>query len=307
MAQRPAPPQGSPAPSGARTVVIGLVQTSTSPNKAANVDKALQGIAEAASRGAELVCLQELFASPYFCQEENAAAFELAEPLDGPTVEAVARAARERRVSVIAPVFERRAPGVYHNSIVVLGPEGERLGVYRKMHIPDDPQFMEKYYFAPGDLGFQTVRTPRAAVGPLICWDQWYPEAARLTALRGAEILFYPTAIGWLPEEKAEHGAAQRDAWQTIQRGHAIANGVFVAAVNRVGTEGTPERCIEFWGHSFVCDPFGRVIAQAGDAEEVLVAECDLSGLEEVRQTWPFLRDRRIDAYVGLDKRWLGD
>lgn len=299
--------QQNQARSASRTVVIGLVQMSTSADKSANVDKALQGISDAARRGAELVCLQELFASPYFCQEENAAAFDWAEPLDGPTVQAVARAARERQVTVIAPVFERRAPGVYHNSVVVLGPAGERLGVYRKMHIPDDPQFMEKYYFTPGDLGFQTVATPKAAVGPLICWDQWYPEAARLTALRGAEILVYPTAIGWLPEEKAEHGAAQRDAWQTVQRGHAIANGVFVAAVNRVGVEGTPDRCIEFWGHSFVCDPLGRVIAQAGEGEEVLLAECDLSSLEETRQTWPFFRDRRIDAYVGLDKRWLGE
>ena len=300
-------PNSSPPRAGSRTAVIGLVQTSSSPKKAENVDKALQGIGEAAARGAEIVCLQELFASPYFCQEEDAAAFELAEPLDGPTVQAVAKAARERGVTVIASVFERRAPGVYHNSIVVLGPTGERLGVYRKMHIPDDPQFMEKYYFTPGDLGFQTVSTPRAAVGPLICWDQWYPEAARLTALRGAEVLVYPTAIGWLPEEKAEHGASQLDAWQTVQRGHAIANGVFVVAVNRVGTEGPPERCIEFWGHSFVCDPFGRVIAEAGAGEEVLIAECDLKGIEETRQIWPFLRDRRIDAYAGLDKRWLAD
>jgi N-carbamoylputrescine amidase len=280
---------------------------SSSADKQANVAKAVSGIAKARAEGAEIVCLQELFASLYFCQEEDPAAFELAEALDGPTVQSIARAAREHGVTVITSIFERRAAGVYHNSIVVLGPDGERLGVYRKMHIPDDPQYLEKFYFTPGDLGFQSVETPHAQVGPLICWDQWYPEAARLTALRGAEILFYPTAIGWLPEEKAEHGAAQRDAWQTIQRAHAIANGVFVVAVNRVGQEGDPQKGIEFWGHSFVCDPFGRIIAQAGAGEEVLVVECDLSLQEETRQIWPFLRDRRIDAYVGLDKRWLGD
>jgi N-carbamoylputrescine amidase len=291
----------------ARKVKVGLVQMSSSADKQVSVAKAISGIAAARARGAEIVCLQELFASLYFCQEEDPAAFELAEPLDGPTATAIANAAREQGVTVVTSVFERRAAGVYHNSIVVLGPDGGRLGVYRKMHIPDDPQYLEKFYFTPGDLGFQSIETPRAQVGPLICWDQWYPEAARLTALRGAEILFYPTAIGWLPEEKAEHGAAQRDAWQTIQRAHAIANGVFVVAVNRVGKEGDPEKGIEFWGHSFVCDPFGRVIAQAGEGEEVLVAECDLSLQEETRRTWPFLRDRRIDAYVGLDKRWLGD
>lgn len=280
---------------------------STTDDKRANVDKAARGIVEARAGGADIVCLQELFASPYFCQTEDAAAFELAEPLDGPTVTAIAAVARAEKVTVMTSIFERRAAGVYHNTLVVLGPEGERLGVYRKMHIPDDPQYLEKFYFTPGDLGFQSIKTPRLEVGPLVCWDQWYPEAARLTALRGAEVLFYPTAIGWLPEEKAEHGVAQRDAWQTIQRAHAIANGVFVVAVNRVGQEGDPEKGIEFWGHSFVCDPFGRVIAQAGAGEEVLVAECDLSLLEETRQIWPFLRDRRIDAYVGLDKRWLGD
>lgn len=293
--------------SGDPVVSIGLVQMSSSSQRSESLERALEGIKTAASRGAEIVCLQELFASLYFCQEEDPAAFELAEPLDGPIVQALASAARDRSVTVIAPVFERRAPGVYHNSIVVLGPDGERLGVYRKMHIPDDPQFMEKYYFTPGDLGFQSINAGRVSVGPLICWDQWYPEAARLTALRGAQILFYPTAIGWLPEEKENEGAAQLEAWQTIQRAHAIANGVFVAAVNRVGTEGPPERCIEFWGHSFVCDPFGRVIAQAGQGEEVLIAGCDLRLLEETRQTWPFLRDRRIDAYAGIDRRWLGD
>lgn len=280
---------------------------STSSIKQENVQKAVDGIKVARARGAEIVCLQELFASPYFCQEEDPKHFDLAEPLDGPTVRAIADAARAEQVTVVCSVFERRTAGVYHNSIVLLGPDGGRLGVYRKMHIPDDPQFLEKFYFTPGDLGFQSIKTPLAEVGPLICWDQWYPEAARLTALRGAEILFYPTAIGWLPEEKAEHGAAQRDAWQTMQRSHAIANGVFVVAANRVGYEGEPHKGIEFWGHSFVCDPFGRIIAQAGPGEEVLIAECDLSLLEETRQIWPFLRDRRIDAYVGLDKRWLAD
>ncbi len=300
--------QSPPTASGhRRSTVVGLVQTSTTSDVAANLDKALRGIADAAARGAQVVCLQELFASPYFCQEEDPAAFALAEPLDGPIVQAVARQAKAHGVTVVTPVFERRAPGIYHNSVVVLGPQGERLGAYRKMHIPDDPQYLEKFYFTPGDLGFTAVKSPTATLGPLICWDQWYPEAARLTALRGAEILLYPTAIGYLPDEKQELGQAQLEAWQTVQRGHAIANGVFVVAVNRVGREGDPERGIEFWGHSFVADPFGRVIAEAGSGEEVLVVECDHSLLEETRQNWPFLRDRRIDAYTGIDRRFLDD
>ncbi len=289
----------------ARNPVVGLVQSSTTPDKKTNVDRALQGIREAARRGATLVCLEELFASPYFCQVEDASLFDLAEPVPGPTTDRVASAARDANVTVVASVFERRAAGVYHNTAVVYGPDGTELARYRKMHIPDDPQYYEKFYFTPGDLGFVACPTPSAVVGTLVCWDQWYPEAARLTALRGAEILCYPTAIGWLPRDKSEHGAAQLSAWQTIQRSHAIANGVFVVATNRVGVEKSDAGEIEFWGHSFVCDPAGNVIAEAGAGEEVLIVECDLSKIEATRRGWPFLRDRRIDAFGDLAKRWI--
>jgi len=285
------------------TVTVGLVQMAMSVDKAPNVAAAKRGIATAAERGAEIVCLPELFASQYFCQVQDPAFFDLAEPIPGPTASAMAAAAKEHGVTVVAPVFEKRTTGVYHNSLVVYGPAGEQLGLYRKMHIPDDPLFFEKYYFTPGDLGFLTVETPRAALGPLICWDQWYPEAARLTALQGAQILVYPTAIGWHPKEKAEFGAAQLSAWQTIQRAHAIANGVFVVAVNRVGHEGPKGAGLDFWGHSFVSDPFGVVLAEAGEGEDVLVVELDLARQEEVRRNWPFLRDRRIDAYGGITSR----
>src|SRR5262245_25121144 len=284
---------------------VGLVQMSTTANKLENIEKAAAGVRDAAKKGADVVFLQELFASQYFCQTEDAKNFELAEPIPGPTTEALAKAAREAKVSVVVPLFERRAPGLYHNSLVVLGPDGASLGTYRKMHIPDDPAFYEKYYFTPGDLGFRVFETPKAKVGPLICWDQWYPEAARLTALAGADVLCYPTAIGWHPAEKAEYGAAQLSAWQTIQRGHAIANGVFVVAVNRVGHEGPSDAGLEFWGHSFVADPFGIVIAEAGEGEETLVVECDLSRIEYVRRNWPFLRDRRIDAYGDITRRFV--
>jgi N-carbamoylputrescine amidase len=273
-------------------------------DRESTVRAATDGIREAASRGAKLVCLQELFAGPYFCQTEDPSAFDLAEPLDGPTVGQVADVARELAVFVSVPVFEKRAPGLYHNSAVLIGPDGARLSTYRKMHIPDDPQFMEKYYFTPGDLGFVCAKTDLGAIGTLICWDQWYPEAARLTALEGAEVLLYPTAIGWLPSEKERDGAAQLDAWQTVQRAHAVSNGVFVVATNRVGQEGPAETGIEFWGHSFVADPSGRIVAEAGEGEEVLIADLDLSLIEETRRWWPFFRDRRIDAYGGLTKRW---
>ncbi len=288
-----------------RVARVGLVQMSTGPDKAENIDKAQRFIEQAAKQGAQIVCLQELFASPYFCQTEDAKMFDLAEPVSGETTSAMAEAAKRHSITLIAPIFERRAPGVYHNSLVVLGPSGQRLGHYRKMHIPDDPNYYEKFYFAPGDLGFMAVSTPHANVGPLICWDQWYPEAARLTAMRGAEILFYPTAIGWLPEEKAEFGAQQLDAWKTIQRSHAIANGVFVVAVNRVGHEASPNGGIQFWGHSFVCDPFGVVLAEAGEEEQVLVVELALGKAEATRRNWPFFRDRRIDAYSGIGHRYL--
>lgn len=288
-----------------KRLTVGLVQTRVGLDKSENVEKTLVQIRDAARRGAQLICLQELFASQYFCQTEDAAHFDLAEPLDGPTVRSVALVAAECKVTVVTPVFERRAPGVYHNSVVVIGPDGSRAGLYRKMHIPDDPLFMEKYYFTPGDLGFQAIETPDAKVGTLICWDQWYPEAARLTAMHGAEVLTYPTAIGWHPSEKEQYGAAQVSAWQTMQRSHAIANGVFVVAVNRVGHEGPKDGGLEFWGHSFVADPFGVVLAEAGQGEETLVVECDLSRQEWVRRNWPFFRDRRIDAYGDLTQRFL--
>jgi len=289
----------------ARSVKIALVQMSMSADKAANLAKAAERVREAASRGAELVCLPELFATPYFCQSEDASNFDLAEPMNGPTTEAMAKAAREAKVAVVVPFFERRAAGIYHNSLVVVGPSGAVAGSYRKMHIPDDPLFYEKYYFTPGDLGFCTIESGPIAVGPLICWDQWYPEAARLTAMSGAETLVYPTAIGWHPSEKAEYGAAQVSAWQTMQRAHAISNGLFVVAVNRVGHEGVTGGGIEFWGHSFVADPFGVVLAEAGEGEETLVVTCDLSRIEWVRRNWPFFRDRRIDAYAGITSRFL--
>jgi N-carbamoylputrescine amidase len=285
---------------------IGLVQTSCSLDPNENVEKTVWKIREAAAQGAQIVCLQELFRSQYFCREENAELFALAESIPGPSTDTLGKVARELKVVIVASLFERRAAGLYHNTAAVLGPDGEIAGLYRKMHIPDDPLYFEKYYFTPGDLGFGNIETPYGRLGVLVCWDQWYPEGARIAALSGADLLVYPTAIGWHPSEKAQYGAAQLDAWLTIQRAHAIANGVFVAAVNRVGYEGPPEHGLEFWGSSFVADPFGQVIAQAsGDREEILIAECDPRRMEEVRRNWPFLRDRRIDAYAPILKRWL--
>jgi N-carbamoylputrescine amidase len=283
---------------------IGLVQHACTEDKDENVATALAGVEQAARRGARLVCLPELFASPYFCQVDDPGFFSWAEALDGPTATAAAAAAKQHQVTLLASIFERRGPGVYHNTLLTFGPDGSQLGVYRKMHIPDDPQFREKFYFTPGDLGYQAIPTPGCVAGPLVCWDQWYPEAARLTAMAGAQVLFYPTAIGWLEEEKAEHGADQLSAWQTIQRSHAIANGVFTVSVNRVGVESSKAGDIEFWGHSFVCAPSGRIIAEAGENEEVLVVECDFEHIEATRQIWPFFRDRRIETYSGLTKRW---
>jgi N-carbamoylputrescine amidase len=287
---------------------VGLVQMSMSSDPAANLDKAAARVEEAARLGAEVVCLPELYRTPYFCQREDAALFDLAEPVPGPSTERLGAVARRAGVAVLVPVFERRAPGLHHNSTVLLDRDGAVKGMYRKMHIPDDPGFYEKYYFAPGDLGFRAFDLAAGRVGTLICWDQWYPEAARLTALQGAAVLFYPTAIGWHPAEKARHGASQRDAWRTIQRSHAIASGVYVASVNRVGHEPDPGggAGLEFWGSSFLCDPFGVVLAEAStDREEILVGEVDPSRIEEVRRNWPFLRDRRVDAYQGLDRRYL--
>jgi len=272
-----------------------------------NFEKAQWKIREAAGRGAQIVCLQELFRSQYFCREENHDLFALAEPVPGPSTEALGQLARELGVVIIASLFERRAAGLYHNTAVVIGIDGAISGMYRKMHIPDDPLYFEKFYFTPGDLGFPNFDTEFARLGVLVCWDQWYPEGARLSALGGANILFYPTAIGWHPSEKEQYGPAQLDAWRTIQRSHAIANGIYVAAVNRVGFEGPPDRGLEFWGSSFVADPFGQVIAQASTSEEeTLIVECDPRRSEEVRQNWPFLRDRRIDAYSPILNRWNG-
>jgi N-carbamoylputrescine amidase len=276
---------------------IGLIQMACSADPAENLAKAEWRIREAAGKGAQIVCVQELFRSQYFCREENADRFDLAEPVPGPTSESFGRLARDLDIAVVGSVFERRAAGVYHNTAMVIDAGGELMGLYRKMHIPDDPLYFEKYYFTPGDLGFRCFETRFARVAALVCWDQWYPEAARVAALGGAQVLFYPTAIGWHPAEKAEHGAAQRDAWRTIQRAHAIANGIYVAAVNRVGYEGPPGHGLEFWGASFVADPFGQVLAEAAEDEETLVVECNPRRIEEVRRNWPFLRDRRIDAY----------
>jgi N-carbamoylputrescine amidase len=287
---------------------VGLVQMRMSTDPAVNLERAVAKVAEAAKMGADVVCLPELFRSPYFCQKEDAALFDLAESIPGPSTEALTAAAKKAGVVVIASLFERRAIGLYHNTAAIIDATGDILGLYRKMHIPDDPCFYEKFYFTPGDLGFRAFDTKAGRIGTLICWDQWYPEGARLTALQGAAVLFYPTAIGWHPAEKAQYGPQQRSAWQTIQRSHAIANGVYVAVINRIGHEkpepGAPG--LEFWGSTFLCDPFGVVIAEAStDKEEILVGDVDLARMEEVRRGWPFLRDRRIDAYAGLDRRFL--
>jgi len=285
---------------------IGLVQMSCSLDPNENLAKAEWKIREAAGKGAQVICLPELFRSQYFCREEKAELFALAESIPGPSTEALGKLARELKVVIVGSLFERRASGLYHNTVAVLGPDGQITGLYRKMHIPDDPLYFEKFYFTPGDLGFSSVATPFGKLGVLICWDQWYPEGARIAALSGADLLVYPTAIGWHPSEKAEYGPAQLDAWRTIQRSHAIANGIYVAAVNRVGYEGPPGHGLEFWGSSFIADPFGQMIAQAScDREEILSAECDPRRMEDVRRNWPFLRDRRIDAYAPILQRWL--
>jgi len=281
-------------------LTIGLLQMSCGTDPRANLDTAIERIDEAASRGAQVVCTQELFRSQYFCQAEDTSRFELAESIPGPTTESLGEIARARRIVVIASLFEHRAPGVFHNTSVVIDQRGEITGRYRKMHIPDDPGYYEKFYFTPGDLDFVAHQTSAGRLGVLVCWDQWFPEAARLTALSGAQILFYPTAIGWSPDMQPATRSKILEAWRTIQRSHAIANGVFVAAINRTGTEGE----LEFWGSSFVADPFGEILAQASaDRDETLVIKCDLNKIEETRRNWPFLRDRRIDAYADLNKR----
>ena len=310
----------------ADTTRVALIQMSCAPSTADNLDRACDFVRRAARDGAKLICLPELFRAQYFCQREDHALFALAEPIPGPSTERLASIVREEKITLIASLFERRTAGVYHNTATILDPACDAkdsiVGIYRKMHIPDDPLYYEKFYFTPGDLGFKSIATSSGSVGTLVCWDQWYPEAARLTALSGAEILFYPTAIGWHPSEKAKFGEAQYSAWQTMQVAHAIANGVFVCAVNRVGHEHgdvvhnganipgpgdhTPASGLEFWGGSFIADPFGRVLAQAShEKEEILAADLDLTVIETTRQHWPFLRDRRIDAYSGITSRFL--
>lgn len=295
---------------GSEVVKVGLTQFACVESPNANRAKQMELIERAAGQGAQVVCTQELFTSLYFCQGEDHRFFDYAETIPGPSTQAMQALAKKHGIVIVGSLFERRAQGLYHNTAVVIDADGSLMGVYRKMHIPDDPAYYEKFYFTPGDLGFKTFQTAYGPIGTLICWDQWYPEGARLTALRGAAVLFYPTAIGWHPYEKEQYGAAQRDAWMTVQRGHAIANGVYVAAANRTGFERpvAEQAGIEFWGSSFICDPQGVVIAQAeSDSEEVLLAEVDLGHLETIRRNWPFLRDRRIDAYQGIDKRFIDE
>jgi N-carbamoylputrescine amidase len=289
---------------------IGLIQMSVSKDADKNLAKAIDQIGLAEKRGAQVICLPELFRCQYFCQQEDVKFFELAESIPGPTTKALSAVARKHRVVLIVPVFERRAAGIYYNSAAILDADGSLVGVYRKMHIPDDPAYYEKFYFSPGDLGFQAFNTKYGRIGTLICWDQWYPEGARITGLLGASVLFYPTAIGWHPSEKAELGHVQREAWQTVQRGHAVANGIYVAAVNRIGLEKpSPDSSgIEFWGSSFIADPQGVLLAEASvDKEEVLIASVDLKHQENVRRNWPFLRDRRVDKYDGILQRFLAE
>jgi N-carbamoylputrescine amidase len=296
---------------------IGLIQDHATPDVAANLRRTDRLVREAVTRGAQIVCLKELFQAPYFCKSQQSDRFDLAESIPGPSTDAMQRLAKELAIVLVVPIFERQAAGIYRNSAAIIDADGTLLGTYRKMHIPDDPLFNEKYYFTPGDAGgpdrtpqaggFKVWKTRYATIGVLICWDQWYPEAARITSLLGAEVLFYPTAIGWHPSERAEWGQAQVDAWRTIQRSHAIANGVFVAAANRIGHEDEPDtNGLTFFGHSFVVDPFGRYIADAGEGEEILVAQCDPALIEIVRRNWPFLRDRRVDAYGPILNRYLG-
>ena len=292
---------------------VGLVQMSATPDPDKNLQRAIDRVHQAQAKGAQIVCLPELFQTQYFCQREDAALFDLAEPIPGPTTARLSEVARQLKIVLVASLFEKRAPGVYHNTAVMIDSDGSLRGIYRKMHIPDDPLYYEKYYFTPGDLGFKAFDTQVGRVGTLVCWDQWYPEGARLTALQGAQVLFYPTAIGWHPDEKEQFGQAQYDAWQTIQRAHAIANGVYVAVVNRVAFEEGDVRGnkasgkgLEFWGGSFIADPFGRLIALAShDKEEILIGDVDPRALEDIRRNWPFLRDRRIDAYAPITSRLI--
>ncbi|MBM4071867.1 MAG: carbon-nitrogen hydrolase [Planctomycetes bacterium] len=284
---------------------LGLIQMRCQIDPAANLENAVRLIRQAAA-SADVICLPELFRSQYFCQRTDPSIFDLAEPIPGPTTDRLGKLAAELGKVIVASIFERRGPGVYHNTAAVLDADGRLLGIYRKMHIPDDPLYYEKYYFTPGDTGFRAFDTRFGRIGVLVCWDQWFPEGARLTALQGAQVLLYPTAIGWHPREKTEFGKSQHDAWELIQRSHAVANGVYVAAINRVGHEGPADGGLEFWGASFVADPFGRLLKRASHSdEEIVVASCDVRQIEETRRNWPFLRDRRIDAYRDLTKRLL--
>jgi len=289
-----------------RIVKVGLIQAACSPDPAANLERTLTAAERAAGDGAQIICTQELFRSQYFCQSEDYRYFELAEPIPGPTTQAFQELAKAKQAVIIASLFEKRTSGLYHNTAAVIDADGLLLGIYRKMHIPDDPLYYEKFYFTPGDLGFRAWQTRYGKIGVLICWDQWYPEAARLTALQGAEILFYPTAIGWHPREKADLGDQQHSAWETVQRSHAIANGCYVAVPNRVGHEKLAGEGIEFWGQSFVAGTSGEILAKASAVEnETLVVPLDLAKVDDTRTHWPFLRDRRIDAYAGLTQRLL--
>jgi N-carbamoylputrescine amidase len=290
----------------AQTVKLGLIQTAGSADPDANLKKMLALVERASERGAQIICTQELFRSQYFCQSEDHKNFKLAEPIPGPSTDAFCKLARKHKVVVIASLFEKRAAGVYHNTAAIIDADGSLLGRYRKMHIPDDPLYYEKFYFTPGDLGFKAWQTRYGKIGVLICWDQWYPEAARLTALQGAQILFYPTTIGWHPAEKKKYGERQHNSWETIQRSHAIANGCYVAVANRIGHEKLAGKGIEFWGQSFVAGTSGEILAKAGVArEEILIVPVDLAAVDDTRTHWPFLRDRRIDAYGGLTKRLI--
>jgi N-carbamoylputrescine amidase len=290
--------------------IVGLIQMRSTKNAAENLERACAKIREAAKRGAQIVCMDELFRGEYFCRKEDAELFNLAEPFPGPTTDVLTAVARDNNIAIVASLFERRAAGLYHNTCAVIDADGAFLGKYRKMHIPDDPLYYEKFYFTPGDLGFPTFDTKFGRIGVQICWDQWYPEGSRAVALGGAQVIFYPTSIGWHPAEKAEYGAGQLEAWKTIQRSHAIANGIYAAVVNRVGFEGDPangDTGLEFWGNSFVADPFGKIVAESpSDKENILIVECDPAKSEETRRNWPFLRDRRIDAYEPILNRWLG-
>ncbi len=287
-----------------RTIRVAALQDCRVAEPARNVDRTLEQVSQAAARGAQVVCLQELFTSRYFCQTEDHRWFELAESIPGPTTDALCEAAARHAIVIVGGLFERRAAGIFHNSAVVIDADGTLAGTYRKMHIPDDPHFYEKFYFTPGDLGFRSTPTRYGKIGVCICWDQWFPEAARLTAMTGAELLVYPTAIGWLDADRKEFGSGQLSAWQTMMRSHAIANGIFLVAPNRAGREDH----IQFWGSSFICDPYGRRLAQAArEVPDIIVAECRLEEIETARTHWPFLRDRRIDAYEGLLRRWLDD